>query len=237
VVGGRWCPRCRRAAQPRRGVAGASARRVGARLRRGSRPAGRLDAGRCWGDGGARRHGRETAFPPCSHLAPTGFTDSRRCQYSRPDLVISSGARNATQNITVHDMPTPTPSGAGCWPCLGSAQRPARHSSTAIAGHLLPSACKLTHRSNVGSADVPAPRAPVYTFLAINVDYVVAWLSSTDLFRAGDPGWCRSCRPGCGVSRRCRVVAIDYSRSGRRNGSVGGGAFVRPRSSLDCNDL
>src|SRR5512140_90963 len=61
----------------------------------------------------------ETAFPPCSHLAPTGTTDSGRCQYSRSDLVVSSGALNVTPDIAVHDMPPPAPSGTGGWPCLG----------------------------------------------------------------------------------------------------------------------
>jgi len=117
----------------------------------------------------ARASNGETAFLSCSYLAPTGSTDSRRSQYSRPDLVISSGTLNTTKNITVHDMPPPASSGAGGWPCLGSTQRPAMHSSTAIAEPLLPSACKPRHRSNVSSADVPAPRALVYAFLAINV--------------------------------------------------------------------
>jgi len=39
---------------------------------------------------------------------------------------------------------------------LASAHRPAKYMSTAVAGHPLPSACTTTHRSNVGSVDVPA---------------------------------------------------------------------------------
>jgi hypothetical protein len=51
---------------------------------------------------------------------------------------------------------TPAPARGGETACPTCSGRPARYSSTAVAGHPSPSACKTTHRSNVGIVDVPA---------------------------------------------------------------------------------
>ena len=99
----------------------------------------------------------ETACPPCSHPAPTGCNGSHPCQCSRRDL--ARATEDHADNRTTRRADT-------AW-CLGSpgrvlasAQRPARHSPTAVAGHPSTSVGKTTHRSYVSRGAVTvAPRA------------------------------------------------------------------------------
>jgi hypothetical protein len=108
----------------------------------------------------------ETAFPPCSHLAPTGSSGSRRCQCSRHDLVRVVEDRAENRRTRCAD----TAWYLGC--LVAPSHRPIdqrgarRPRSRAIRP---PSACKMTHRSNVGIVDVPRPRGPVYSFLRRNL--------------------------------------------------------------------
>jgi len=65
----------------------------------------------------------ETVFPPCSHRAPIGSSDSRRCECSRPDLVRVAEDRTEHRRARCADT---------AW-CLGCLARPRIGQSTSDA--------------------------------------------------------------------------------------------------------